>query len=67
MTLELYHHDQSTCSQKVRICLAEKGVAWASTVLETAGIGRSAIADRGLGQPDIIQDERVLFIRHVTS
>lgn len=28
MTLELYHHDQSTCSQKVRICLAEKGVAW---------------------------------------
>lgn len=28
MTLELYHNDKSTCSQKVRICLAEKGVAW---------------------------------------
>ena len=30
MTLELYHHPQSTCSQKVRICLAEKQVAWVS-------------------------------------
>lgn len=28
MALELYHHDSSTCSQKVRICLAEKGVEW---------------------------------------
>lgn len=28
MTLVLYHHDKSTCSQKVRICLAEKGVDW---------------------------------------
>jgi len=28
MALELYHHDASTCSQKVRICLAEKGVEW---------------------------------------
>ena len=28
MTLVLYHHDRSTCSQKVRICLAEKGVDW---------------------------------------
>lgn len=28
MALELYHHDASTCSQKVRICLAEKGVDW---------------------------------------
>lgn len=30
MTLVLYHHDKSTCSQKVRICLAEKGVDWDS-------------------------------------
>ena len=30
MTLVLYHHDKSTCSQKVRICLAEKGVEWDS-------------------------------------
>jgi len=28
MALELYHHDASTCSQKVRICLAEKSVEW---------------------------------------
>lgn len=28
MTLVLYHHDKSTCSQKVRICLAEKGIDW---------------------------------------
>lgn len=26
MTLELYHNDLSTCSQKVRLCLAEKGI-----------------------------------------
>lgn len=30
MTLVLYHNDKSTCSQKVRICLAEKGVEWES-------------------------------------
>jgi glutathione S-transferase len=28
MTLELYHNDRSTCSQKVRICLAEKSLDW---------------------------------------
>jgi glutathione S-transferase len=28
MTLELYHAPQSTCSQKVRICLAEKKLDW---------------------------------------
>lgn len=28
MALELFHNDASTCSQKVRICLAEKGVDW---------------------------------------
>lgn len=28
MPLVLYHNDKSTCSQKVRICLAEKGVEW---------------------------------------
>lgn len=30
MTLELYHSGHSTCSQKVRICLAEKGLDWVS-------------------------------------
>jgi glutathione S-transferase len=28
MTLALYHNDASTCSQKVRICLAEKQIEW---------------------------------------
>jgi glutathione S-transferase len=28
--IELYHSTHSTCSQKVRLCLAEKGLAWKS-------------------------------------
>ncbi|MGD9538916.1 MAG: glutathione S-transferase family protein [Alphaproteobacteria bacterium] len=28
MTIELYHNDKSTCSQKVRLCLAEKSLDW---------------------------------------
>jgi glutathione S-transferase len=28
VTLKLYHNDMSTCSQKVRLCLAEKGLDW---------------------------------------
>jgi len=28
--LALYHNDMSLCAQKVRICLAEKGLAWES-------------------------------------
>ena len=30
MTLELYHTDHSVCSQKVRVCLAEKGLDYVS-------------------------------------
>ena len=26
--LTLYHNDMSVCSQKVRVCLAEKGLPW---------------------------------------
>ncbi len=36
MTLALYHHDRSTCSQKVRICLAEKRVPWDSRPVDLA-------------------------------
>jgi glutathione S-transferase len=32
--LELYHNDMSTCAQKVRFALAEKGVAWQSHHLD---------------------------------
>jgi glutathione S-transferase len=28
MTLALYHNDMSLCAQKVRVCLAEKGLQW---------------------------------------
>ncbi len=28
LMLELYHNDISVCSQKVRLVLAEKGLAW---------------------------------------
>ena len=37
MTLELYNFDKSTCSQKVRICLAEKELDWVNRHLDLAG------------------------------
>ncbi len=33
--LELYNFQQSTCSQKVRFCLAEKGLEWKDTRLDS--------------------------------
>ncbi len=35
--LKLYHNDMSTCSQKVRFVLAEKGVEWEGTELDLRG------------------------------
>lgn len=37
MTLELYHFDKSTCSQKVRICLAEKALDWVNLHVDLPG------------------------------
>lgn len=37
MTLELYHNDRSTCSQKVRICLAELDLEWTSRHVDLGG------------------------------
>ncbi|MCE2889919.1 MAG: glutathione S-transferase family protein [Aquidulcibacter sp.] len=34
MNLTLYHNPMSTCSQKVRMALAEKGVAWTSVEID---------------------------------
>ncbi len=31
---QLYHNDMSSCAQKVRVCLAEKGLEWESTHLD---------------------------------
>ena len=33
--LELYNFKQSTCSQKVRFCLAEKGLEWTDHILDS--------------------------------
>ena len=32
--LELYHNDMSTCAQKVRLTLAEKGLTWENRHLD---------------------------------
>ena len=34
--LELYHNHRSTCSQKVRICLAELNLTWESRNIDLA-------------------------------
>jgi hypothetical protein len=34
MNLTLYHNPMSTCSQKVRMALAEKAVAWTSVEID---------------------------------
>lgn len=36
MTLELFNFPASTCSQKVRLCLFEKGLEFTDTILESA-------------------------------
>jgi glutathione S-transferase len=35
--LALYHNDMSSCAQKVRLCLAEKGLDWESRHLDLRG------------------------------
>jgi glutathione S-transferase len=37
VTIELYHFDKSTCSQKVRICLAEKSLEWVDRQVDLSG------------------------------
>ena len=34
MAVELFHNDMSTCSQKVRLALAEKGIEWTGVELD---------------------------------
>jgi glutathione S-transferase len=34
--LKLFHANHSTCSQKVRVCLAEKGLEWESQIINLA-------------------------------
>ena len=44
MALELYHYDRSTCSQKVRICLAELDLDWESRHVDL-GTGKHLTPD----------------------
>ena len=37
MSLHLYHHNSSVCAAKVRIALAEKGLAWGGTLMTLKG------------------------------
>ena len=37
MSLHLYHHNSSVCAAKVRIALAEKGLAWDGTLKTLQG------------------------------
>jgi len=45
MTLALYHNDMSSCAQKVRLMLAEKGLEWES---RTSTCGPETISRTGI-------------------
>ena len=65
MPLELFHHDASTCSQKVRICLAEKGIDWVNRPVDL-GAGENltpeylAINPNGV-VPTLVHDGTVIL------
>ena len=60
--LELYHAHISTCSQKVRLCLAEKGLEWTSHPIEFATGGHLTPAYLALNPngvvPTLVHDTR---------
>lgn len=62
--LELYHATQSTCSQKVRLCLAEKGLAWKSRHVNLRAFEQLAPAFLALNPdavvPVLVHDGRVI-------
>jgi len=66
--LHLYHFSMSNCSQKVRLCLTEKGLAW-----ESAGLNRwsAALRARPSFQTAILDWEpqpiREFFAQYVES
>ncbi len=43
--LALYHNDMSLCAQKVRVCLAEKGLDMGETAISSCA--RASISSRG--------------------
>jgi glutathione S-transferase len=62
--LELYHSSHSTCSQKVRLCLAEKGLAWTGHHLNLRRFDQLKPAFLALNPagmvPVLVDDDRVL-------
>lgn len=62
--LELYHSTHSTCSQKVRLCLAEKGLAWTGHHLNLRRFDQLKPAFLALNPagmvPVLVDDGRVL-------
>jgi glutathione S-transferase len=61
MALELFHAHNSTCSQKVRLCLAEKGIRdWINRPLDipSAKISRLGINPMGSSLPSVTMVDR---------
>jgi len=63
--LELYHNGMSTCSQKVRFCLAEKGQAWTGHALDLRAGDQHKPAYLDLNPngvvPTLVDDGEVIF------
>ena len=60
MPLELFHHAASTCSQKVRLCLAEKGVAdWISRPVDLAANEHLSEAFLGINPNGVVPAIRI--------
>jgi len=65
MAVELYHNALSTCSQKVRLALAEKGTAWESRHIDLTRNEQKAPAYLALNPngvvPTLVHDGRVVI------
>ena len=63
--LHLYHHGLSQCSQRVRICLEEKGLPWQSHVLDVMNGEHLTEYYRGINPnnlvPTLIHDGQVII------
>ena len=63
--LHLYHHGMSQCSQRVRICLEEKGLPWNSRVLDILNGEHFTEYYRGINPntvvPTLVHDGKVII------
>jgi glutathione S-transferase len=62
--LTLYHNDMSACAQKVRLCLAEKGLPWESRHVDLRGGEHQQVwyvkLNRRAVVPTLVHDDRVI-------